>query len=119
MQEILEALCEYYNVTPEFIFHPSREGPRVKIRQMFIEMSASASSKNTHVTISLFMTQFGDHFFDRATNINSIKRVREKKEIYPSFRQEYNEVKDQVKNWLMPMIVVKEVNLLAMCARTF
>jgi len=119
MKDILEIICEFYDVTPSYIFRHGRELERVQLRQLFVEISHRLLSDISFPKISSFINDYTGHFYLHATHINSIKKVRNRYEIYSGFRAEYDEITRRVRENNFPKMVVREVDLLSMCAKTF
>ena len=119
MNDILQKLCEYYEVTPSHIFRPGRDGDRVFMRQMFVQITYRLVPGVSFPQISNFIYGYVQHFYNHATHINSVKKVWERYEIYASFREEYDQVINRCRGHHFPKIIIQDVDLLDMCAKTF
>lgn len=118
-KEILIAICEKYDVTPEYIFEKSRIRKRVELRQLFFALCRDINYNESLVSISVFICKYSGQFFDHATILHGIKKIQDHLVVYSTFRHDYNALRDQIKGINFPEIVIRDVNLLQMCAKTF
>lgn len=118
MKEVLETMCEFYELEPLEIFTNNREARSVKYRQIFVYTAKQIDYNLKFWEISCFIEQYSGCFYNHATHLHSIRQVQNKMDIYPKFRDEMIHLKRIIKD-PMPPIVVMHVDLLGMCARTF
>jgi chromosomal replication initiation ATPase DnaA len=117
--EILNAICEKYEVTAAFMFDSRRDRKRVELRQLFFALCRDINYNESLVSISVFIYGYSEHFFDHATILHGIKKIQDRLAVYGDFRRDYNGLRDQIKGNNFPKIVVTDVNLLQMCSKTF
>jgi len=120
MQQIAEIIAKYHNIPIEQIFDHTRERKSVFYRQLFYYLTKETYRNLSFRIMSEFVTSQNPELCQvHATLMNGIKKVEFQMSYDKQFQQDVKNLKEIIRNKKEPAIVVKFVDLVGMCAKTF
>jgi len=119
IDEILQMLCDYYMVTPDFIFKNTRRGEVIRIRHLYYYLCCKFT-KDTLTKIGSVKSRYtmgkSQH---HATVLHARNKIKNYLEVDKSFRREYEDLMQYLdKHTKKPEIIKTDVDLLRICTKT-
>jgi len=116
MDDILKAISEYYGIPVSNIANKGRKADNVKARQIYFYLCRLYYPERSLTSYAVNLYHLGDTLYDHTTVLHSIKLISNLLERYRPLQKEINDLNAKLNSaHYRSDVLVKEVNLLALC----